>query len=278
MRPRPPLVRHSFHIRNGCSTRQPAAATAVTTVTRSGTRPDLPARTRRARATPRRPAPATRRRRRRCRRTHVAIVRRCSSVACWAMRRLGVGSLRRPAPRAAPAAPPAAPPPRSHPGTARGSSTPPATGRRARRPHPSGAAATWRRNSSPIAGWVIASSASRDSCRRRPADASFARSRRPSASTTSAPKRSASFSSTGEPGSTTWRAMRSASTTTAPLATRRAATVDLPDPIPPVRPIICTAPEFHYFWSGSQARPPRRGMGARRVACSLRSPLSQSSA
>ena len=46
----------------------------------------------------------------------------------------------------------------------------------------------------------------------------------------------ASAASAGFPGSTTARAATSASTTTAPLRPRRSAAVDLPDPIPPVRP------------------------------------------
>ena len=46
----------------------------------------------------------------------------------------------------------------------------------------------------------------------------------------------------GEPGSTTSRASRSASITTAPCAASRSATVDFPDAIPPVSPTSTVDP------------------------------------
>src|SRR6478736_8991978 len=54
--------------------------------------------------------------------------------------------------------------------------------------------------------------------------------------TTSGPNRSTTAASPGVPGSTTSRATASASTTTAPRDASWADTVDLPEPIPPVRP------------------------------------------
>ena len=74
--------------------------------------------------------------------------------------------------------------------------------------------------------------------RRTPSRRASARSRCRPAWRMSAPNRSTSFSSAGVPGSTTCRAIRSASTTTAPRSSSSAATVDLPDPIPPVNPTI----------------------------------------
>ena len=91
-------------------------------------------------------------------------------------------------------------------------------GRRSRRPAPR---RTWRRNSSPIAGCVIASRSLRVRRRRTPAPRARPGRATPSACRISAPNRSTSFASAGVPGSTTCRAMRSASTTTAP-ARRRA--------------------------------------------------------
>src|SRR5947208_3241589 len=52
------------------------------------------------------------------------------------------------------------------------------------------------------------------------------------------------------PGSTTWRAIRSVSTRDAPRPTSRPATVDFPDPIPPVSPIVITAGRY----TGRRAR------------------------
>ena len=87
-----------------------------------------------------------------------------------------------------------------------------------------------------IAGWVMRSRSRRAvgfPNTRRP---SAGRSSRLSRSRTSVPKRSAIAARAGIPGSTTSRATASASTTTAPSEASWAATVDLPEPIPPVRP------------------------------------------
>src|SRR5687767_2554424 len=54
------------------------------------------------------------------------------------------------------------------------------------------------------------------------------------------PKRATTASCAGPPGSTTSRAMRSASTITAPRSASSAATVDLPEPMPPVSPRTST--------------------------------------
>src|SRR5262249_54375840 len=71
---------------------------------------------------------------------------------------------------------------------------------------------------------------------RKAAAASAGRSSAPSASRIWPPKRSTRAARVGCPGSTTKRATSSASTTTAPCDRSRSATVDLPDPIPPVSP------------------------------------------
>lgn len=58
-----------------------------------------------------------------------------------------------------------------------------------------------------------------------------------------------SFADRGEgrhPGSTTSLAIRSASMTTAPRPANRAATLDFPDPIPPVNPTRSMAARYQY--------------------------------
>ena len=70
--------------------------------------------------------------------------------------------------------------------------------------------------------------------------ATAARSRVPSAATMPGPKRSTIATNTSVPGCCTSRVMASASMITAPRAASRADTVDLPDPIPPVRPMVRT--------------------------------------
>ena len=62
----------------------------------------------------------------------------------------------------------------------------------------------------------------------------------PSAPTICAPKRSTTASKPAVPGSTASRAKTSASRTTAPRSASMRATVDLPEPIPPVRPTSST--------------------------------------
>ena len=66
------------------------------------------------------------------------------------------------------------------------------------------------------------------------------RSRAPSGVSTSWPNAATTASRPGVPGSTTSRAMRSASTIRAPRAASSPATVLLPDPIPPVSPMRST--------------------------------------
>ena len=75
--------------------------------------------------------------------------------------------------------------------------------RRGRRSRPAARPRPVRRNSSPIAGWVIASSSLRVSSETKAFAASAARSRDPSARSISGPNRSTSFASAGAPGSTT---------------------------------------------------------------------------
>ena len=171
--------------------------------------------------------------------THVATSRRSSSVA-WTPS----GARRRPAGRPAPRAAPGAAlsgasttitAPYSMP---RFDST--SSGTSCTTIPSGGAAATWRRNSSPIAGCVIASSCLRVSSVTNARAASAARSSAPSGRRISGPNASTSAASAGVPGSTTSRAIASASTMTAPRSTSIRATVDLPDPIPPVSPTMST--------------------------------------
>ncbi len=70
--------------------------------------------------------------------------------------------------------------------------------------------------------------------------ATASRSSVPSAATMPSPKRSTMAANVGVPGCCTSRVMASASTMTAPLAASSADTVDLPDPMPPVRPMTST--------------------------------------
>src|SRR5665647_1551636 len=100
----------------------------------------------------------------------------------------------------------------------------------------SGAAATSERVRSPISGWVMASRSLRARGSESTVSPSAARSREPSAASTASPKRSWMAARPTEPASTTSRANRSASMTTAPSSRNRCATVDLPEPIPPVSP------------------------------------------
>src|SRR5665647_585195 len=100
----------------------------------------------------------------------------------------------------------------------------------------SGAAATSERVRSPISGWVMASRSLRARGSESTVSPSAARSREPSAASTASPKRSWMAARPTEPASTTSRANRSASMTTAPSFRNRCATVDLPEPIPPVSP------------------------------------------
>ena len=62
----------------------------------------------------------------------------------------------------------------------------------------------------------------------------------PSEATIPAPKRSTMASNTGAPGTWSERTMASASITTAPRSANLTETVDLPEPIPPVRPMRST--------------------------------------
>src|SRR2546426_8308652 len=66
--------------------------------------------------------------------------------------------------------------------------------------------------------------------------ASASRSSPPPGASTLGPNRSTTFSNPGVPGATACRARTSASKTTAPRFSSIRATVDLPEPMPPVRP------------------------------------------
>lgn len=93
-----------------------------------------------------------------------------------------------------------------------------------------------------IAGWVMPSSAASDAGSPKTTRPRAGRSRAPSGPKTRSPKRSRICSSAGSPGSTTSRAILSASTTTAPSSASLADTVDFPDPIPPVSPMRSMSP------------------------------------
>ena len=77
--------------------------------------------------------------------------------------------------------------------------------------------------------------------RRTRSRASAARSSSPSGPTTSRPNRATTAAKPGVPGSTTSRAIASASMITAPCSASSAATVLLPDPTPPVSPTLTRA-------------------------------------
>ena len=109
-----------------------------------------------------------------------------------------------------------------------------------------------------IAGWVRASRSRSAAGSPKTTRPRAGRSRPPSRSSTAAPNRSATAASAGVPGSTTSRATASASTTTAPSDASWADTVDLPEPIPPVRPTrsmsATLAPEGRRHAPGSARR------------------------
>src|SRR5437763_610042 len=88
----------------------------------------------------------------------------------------------------------------------------------------------------PTTGWVMASRSARAEASANTTAARAGRTMAPSALTTPGPKRSTTGWYAGPPGATTSRAIRSASTTTAPRASSRDETVDFPDPMPPVSP------------------------------------------
>src|SRR5436190_14685122 len=77
-------------------------------------------------------------------------------------------------------------------------------------------------------------------------DASFRRSSSPSGPRTSAPKRCVTFRSPSDPATTAARAKSSASKTTAPRSRSMPATVDFPDPIPPVNPTRSMRPATRF--------------------------------
>src|SRR4029453_10489635 len=89
-------------------------------------------------------------------------------------------------------------------------------------------------------GWTICSRSRRAAGSANTMLASASRSSSPPGARTSAPNRSITAACPGVPGATAWRASRSASKTTAPRFPSRRATVDLPDPIPPVSPTSST--------------------------------------
>src|SRR5699024_1303465 len=88
--------------------------------------------------------------------------------------------------------------------------------------------------------------------------AKAARSREPSGPTMSSPNSATSIASPGVPGSTTSRAIASASTITAPDSSSTAVTVDFPAPIPPVRPTISMS---RSLGDSPAPHPDRRGPG-----------------
>src|SRR5512137_2982827 len=92
-----------------------------------------------------------------------------------------------------------------------------------------------------MAGWVMASSRRRAASSPKTRLPRALRSSRPSWPTTPG-KAAAMAASAGVPGSTTWRASRSASMTGQPSARSAAAKVDLPVAMPPVSPTRRTLP------------------------------------
>src|SRR5579883_1743682 len=91
-----------------------------------------------------------------------------------------------------------------------------------------------------MSGWVIALRRLRAPSFEKATRARALRSSAPSAPTIPPPNASTSARSPTVPGATTSRATSSASITGTPRARRRAATVLLPDAIPPVSPKRCT--------------------------------------
>src|SRR4051812_21916545 len=103
----------------------------------------------------------------------------------------------------------------------------------------SGPAACWTcAERAATSGWTIALSALRRSSSAKTIAPSFGRSSEPSGASTSAPTSATTAASPSVPGSTTSRAIRSASTRTAPYEASSRATSLLPAPIPPVRPTV----------------------------------------
>src|SRR5665647_2300382 len=101
----------------------------------------------------------------------------------------------------------------------------------------SGAAASAsRRVRAAISGWVIASRSLRARASAKTIAPKAPRSREPSGVITTSPKRWRIAARPSESTATTSRASWSASMTTAPSSRNRCATVDLPEPIPPVSP------------------------------------------
>src|SRR6478736_1656232 len=90
-------------------------------------------------------------------------------------------------------------------------------------------------------GWVMASSFARASESEKTISANASRRNSPAESFRSAPNVWQISSSAGSPGCTTCRASSSVSTTAMPRSRSRRAAVDLPMPIPPVRPKVFTA-------------------------------------
>src|SRR5947208_4858998 len=91
-------------------------------------------------------------------------------------------------------------------------------------------------------GCTIASRSDRAAGSANTIDASFGRSSSPSGPRTSGPKRSVTFRRPADPATTAARAKSSASRTTAPRSRSMSATVDFPDPIPPVSPTRSMGP------------------------------------
>ncbi len=88
--------------------------------------------------------------------------------------------------------------------------------------------------------WTIAFSAASRSGSANTIFPTFSRSMAPSGSSTSTPNSATTAARPGVPGSTTSRAILSASMIIAPRSSSRADTSLLPDPIPPVSPTFST--------------------------------------
>src|SRR5690554_612915 len=117
-------------------------------------------------------------------------------------------------------------------------------------------------------GGVTDSSQRRSAGSAKTISRSARRLRVPSSLSTRCPKRSLISARAGSPGSTTSRATSSASTQGAPRASKARATVDFPEAMPPVTPMIMatsglekeeTAVGRHQRLAGQQRHPARQG-------------------
>src|SRR5690606_7248417 len=109
--------------------------------------------------------------------------------------------------------------------------------------------------SSAIRGWVIAFKSARAASSPKTLRASSGRFSAPCSSSTSGPNRSTISARPGVPGATTSLASWSASMRPAPCSCSRRATVDLPEPMPPLNPTRSTRSSCPV---PTPAQPPRR--------------------